>query len=122
MPVVEQENPETSAELYDVSTDEAIAIESVELPAMASPDPLGDGATGYTLTENETSGAEFFEYEQVEYLDIQHEPDVKDEPFNLAMLETSLDNILDDSDCEVTGAYYINYENDDNIVDTADTE
>lgn len=119
MPVEEHENLETSAKLYDVSTDEAIAIESNEPPTTASPDPLGEEAAGFSHTKNETSEAE---YEQVEYLDMLDDSVVKDEPFNLAMLETSLDNSLDESDCLVTGAYYINYENIDNIAEAADTE
>lgn len=119
--VGEQENSDTSAELYDVGTNESIANQSIEIQATASPDPLGEGATGYSRTECETVESHAIDYELVEFLEFEDGSSVKDEPFNLAMLHTSL-NTSDDSDCMVTAAYYVGSENSGNVAATAETE
>lgn len=117
--------PSDDGEEYDVGFGEAGAneVEVLELePNIAldtvdsetAQDPLDGESIGNLFSENDAGDCG---NENIEYLEIEplHATDasaasIKDEPFNLEMLNLSLDNNVttesNTSDCVITAAYY----------------
>lgn len=101
-PLVEEATGQSQSEIDGDDETEFLDIE----------DPLDDGATGQSHSEIDGDGGDG----HVNFLDIQSVEEsstlVKEEPFNLAMMQISLDNSnnsnnSDVSDCIITTAYYL---------------